>query len=246
MSAPPCACGAWGVGVTIARALFVENDFMIVTIDGPAGAGKSSAARQLAERLGFGFLDTGSMYRAVTWAAIQKGVPLDDDDALEKVAREIEIQLDDNHVLVGGEDVTKAIRTFEITVATRFAADHPGVRQQLVERQREVASGRDFVTEGRDQGSEVFPDAECKIYLTADEQVRAERRYQDLVARGEKVTFDEVFAKQQDRDLRDATRHVGALTKANDAIEVVTDGLSPDEVVDRLVEIVQGRRRNGS
>lgn len=219
---------------------------MIVTIDGPAGAGKSSAARQLAQRLGFGFLDTGSMYRAVTWAALKKGVPLDDDDALEQVARDVDIRLDDQHVYVDGEDVTKAIRTFEITVATRFAADHPGVRQRLVELQREVARGRDFVTEGRDQGSEVFPDAECKIYLTADEKVRAERRYHDLLTRGEQVTFDEVFAKQQDRDLRDATRHIGALAKADGAIEVVTDGLSPEEVVDRLVEIVEERRRNGS
>lgn len=219
---------------------------MIVTIDGPAGAGKSSAARRLAERLGFGFLDTGSMYRAVTWAALRKGIPLDDDDALEQVAREVDIRLDDNRVLVDDQDVTREIRTFDITVATRFAADHPGVRERLVELQREVARGRDFVTEGRDQGSEVFPDAECKIYLTADDQIRAERRYRDLLARGESVTFEEVFAKQQDRDLRDATRHVGALTKADDAIEVVTDGLSPEEVVDRLVEIVESRRQQGS
>lgn len=219
---------------------------MIVTIDGPAGAGKSSAARRLAERLGFGFLDTGSMYRAVTWAALQKGVPLDDDEALEQVAREVDIRLDDCRVLVDDQDVTKEIRTFDITVATRFAADHPGVRQRLVELQREVAHGRDFVTEGRDQGSEVFPDAECKIYLTADDRIRAERRYRDLLARGESVTFDDVFARQQDRDLRDATRHVGALAKADDAIEVVTDGLSPEEVVDRLVEIVESRRQQGS
>lgn len=218
---------------------------MIVTIDGPAGAGKSSAARRLAERLGFGFLDTGSMYRAVTWAALQRGVELDDDDALEQVARDVTIELLGDRVLVDGRDVTKEIRTFEITVATRYAADHPGVRARLVEMQREVARGRDFVTEGRDQGSEVFPDAQCKIYLTADEQVRAERRYHDLLARGEQVTFEEVFARQQDRDLRDAARHVGALVKTEDAIEVLTDGLTPEEVVDRLVEIVEQRRVRG-
>lgn len=219
---------------------------MIVTIDGPAGAGKSSAARRLAERLGFGFLDTGSMYRAVTWAALQRGVELDDDEALEQIACEVNIELQDDRVMVDGRDVTKEIRTFEITVATRYAADHPGVRARLVELQREVAQGRDFVTEGRDQGSEVFPDAECKIYLTADEQVRAERRYHDLLARGEQVTFEEVFARQQDRDLRDAARHVGALVKTDDAIEVLTDGLTPEEVVDRLVAIVEQRRTRGS
>lgn len=219
---------------------------MIVTIDGPAGAGKSSAARQLAERLGFGFLDTGSMYRAVTWAALKRGIPLDDDEALEQAAREVEIRLDNQRVLVDGHDVTHEIRTFEITLATRFAADHPGVRARLVELQREVAQGRDFVTEGRDQGSEVFPDAECKIYLTADEHTRAQRRYQDLLDRGEQVTFEEVFARQQDRDLRDAARHVGALVKTDDAIEVVTDGLTPEQVVDRLVEIVESCRSRGA
>lgn len=214
---------------------------MIVTIDGPAGAGKSSAARELARRLGFRFLDTGSMYRAVTWAALQAGVPLDDDDALEAVARQIEIVLKEDRVFVDGQDVTTAIRTFEITSSTRFAADHPGVRAHLVQLQRQTAQGGDFVAEGRDQGTDVFPDAECKFYLTASDELRAQRRFQDLLQRGEQVTFEEVFAKQQDRDLRDATRHVGSLRKADDAIEVVTDGLSAEEVVDRLLQFVQQR-----
>lgn len=214
---------------------------MIVTIDGPAGAGKSSAARELARRLGFRFLDTGSMYRAVTWAALQAGVPLDDDDALEAVARQIEIVLKEDRVFVDGQDVTTAIRTFEITSSTRFAADHPGVRAHLVQLQRQTAKGDDFVAEGRDQGTDVFPDAECKFYLTASDELRAQRRFQDLLQRGEQVTFEEVFAKQQDRDLRDATRHVGSLRKADDAIEVVTDGLSAEEVVDRLLQFVQQR-----
>lgn len=214
---------------------------MIVTIDGPAGAGKSSAARELARRLGFRFLDTGSMYRAVTWAALQAGVPLDDDDALEAVARQIDIVLKEDRVFVDGQDVTTAIRTFEITSSTRFAADHPGVRAHLVQLQRQTAKGDDFVAEGRDQGTDVFPDAECKFYLTASDELRAQRRFQDLLQRGEQVTFEEVFAKQQDRDLRDATRHVGSLRKADDAIEVVTDGLSAEEVVDRLLQFVQQR-----
>lgn len=214
---------------------------MIVTIDGPAGAGKSSAARELARRLGFRFLDTGSMYRAVTWAALQAGVPLDDDDALEAVARQIDIVLKEDRVFVDGQDVTTAIRTFEITSSTRFAADHPGVRAHLVQLQRRTAKGDDFVAEGRDQGTDVFPDAECKFYLTASDELRAQRRFQDLLQRGEQVTFEEVFAKQQDRDLRDATRHVGSLRKADDAIEVVTDGLSAEEVVDRLLQFVQQR-----
>ncbi|MEM1303750.1 MAG: (d)CMP kinase [Planctomycetota bacterium] len=217
---------------------------MIVTIDGPAGAGKSSAARALAERLGFRFLDTGAMYRAVTLAAIRDGVDLTDDDALLGVANRADITLSDDRVFLDGEDVTRPIRAFEITTATRYAADHPGVRERLVELQRRAADGVDAVTEGRDQSTIVFPAAEVKIFLTASEQVRAERRFLDLVSRGEQVTREEVLAKQHERDERDCTREVGALIKAPDAIELNTDGLSPAAVVDRLLEIVESRRGN--
>ncbi len=215
---------------------------MIVTIDGPAGAGKSSAAKGLAKRLGFKFLDTGAMYRAVTWAAVARGLDLADDAALEQVAAEIHVDLVDNAVLVDGQDVTKEIRTFAMTTNTRYAADHPAVRGRLVEWQRAAAEGCDVVTEGRDQGTVVFPDAECKIFLTASEQVRAKRRFSDLLARGEDVTFDDVLAKQHERDERDATRPVGALMKANGAVEVNTDGMSPDEVIERLWHIVDSCR----
>jgi CMP/dCMP kinase len=215
---------------------------MIVTIDGPAGAGKSSAARALARRLGFHFLDTGAMYRAVVYMALEQGVPLDDADALEQVAAGLDIQLSDDTVVVNGRDVTRAIRTQAITTATRYAADHPGIRGRLVDLQRTAADGQDFVTEGRDQGSIVFPEAECKIFLTASEPVRAERRYHDLISRGEQVSFDEVLEKQHERDQRDATRPVGALILSADAVVLDTDGMSPEEVVDRLHEIVQQHR----
>lgn len=211
---------------------------MIVTIDGPAGAGKSSAARSLAERLGFRFLDTGAMYRAVTHAAIEQQIPLTDTSALEAVARGLDIELTDHRVLVNGKDVTDQIRTFEITTVTKHAADHPGVRDRLVELQRQAAESQDIVTEGRDQGTVAFPDAECKIFLTASERVRAERRHQDLTARGETLTLDEVLAKQHARDEGDVARKVGGLIKADDAVELSTDGMSPDEVVDRLHAIV--------
>lgn len=215
---------------------------MIITIDGPAGAGKSCAARALARRLGFRFLDTGAMYRAVVYMAQQRGVSLDDADALEQVAAELDIQLTDDAVVVDGHDITREIRTQAITTATRYAADHPGIRARLVELQRAAAAGRDCVTEGRDQGTVVFPHAHCKIFLTASEQVRAERRYHDLIARGEDITYDEVLQKQQERDQRDLTRPVGALVQAGDAIVLDTDGMSPEEVVDRLDEIAQQRR----
>ena len=215
---------------------------MIVTIDGPAGAGKSSAARELARRLGFRFLDTGAMYRAVTLAAKERGLDLTDADRLAQLVGEIQVELDGEHVLLDGRDVTREIRSFDITTSIQYAADNPAVRAQLVVWQRQAAEGRDVVTEGRDQGSVVFPDAECKIYLTADEQERAERRYRDLVGRGEQVTFDQVLDAQQHRDERDRTRPVGALLMADDAIEVSTSGLSPAEVVARLEEIVRSKQ----
>lgn len=215
---------------------------MVVTIDGPAGAGKSSAARELARKLGFRFLDTGSMYRAVTLAAIEAGIDLNDEAALEKIAARMDLRLEGDRVLLGDRDVTREIRTLDITSATRHAADNAGVRGRLVELQRQHADGCDVVTEGRDQATLVFPWAECKVFLTASEEVRAERRYLDLRQRGEQVTRDEVLQKQRVRDDGDSSREVGALRKADDAIEVSTDGLSREQVVERLMELVAERR----
>jgi cytidylate kinase len=215
---------------------------MIVTIDGPAGAGKSSAARELARRLGFRFLDTGAMYRAVTLAARERGYDLADGDQLARLVGEIHVELVGDRVLLDGKDVTTAIRKFDITTVIHHAADNGAVRGQLVVWQRAAAAQSDVVTEGRDQGTVVFPDAECKIFLTADEEERARRRHRDLVGRGEAIPFDEVLANQRLRDERDSSRAVGALRKADDAIEVSTDGLSPDEVVARLEAIVRSKQ----
>jgi cytidylate kinase len=215
---------------------------MIVTIDGPAGAGKSSAARELARRLGFRFLDTGAMYRAVTLAARQRGYDLADGEQLARLVGEIHVELVGDRVLLDGNDVTTAIRKFDITTVIHHAADNGAVRGQLVVWQRAAAAGSNVVTEGRDQGTVVFPDAECKIFLVADEQERARRRHRDLLARGEEIPFEEVLANQRLRDQRDVSRAVGALRKADDAIEVSTDGLSPDDVVARLEAIVRSKQ----
>jgi cytidylate kinase len=211
---------------------------MIITIDGPAGAGKSSIARRLAERLGFAFLDTGAMYRAVTLAALRCGLGLGDDEAIARLAEDLTIDFDGTRTLLDGEDVSLAIRTPEVTAAVSLAADNVAVRQRLVDLQQQIAAGRDIVTEGRDQGTVAFPHADCKIFLTAGREERARRRYEELASRGETLTYDEVLAQQDERDERDATRPVGALFKAPDAIEVLTDGLSPDEVEERLEAIV--------
>jgi cytidylate kinase len=212
---------------------------MIVTIDGPAGAGKSSAARQLARRLGYRFLDTGAMYRAVALAGKRQGVDWSQPEQLARVAASLTLEITDNSVLMNGEDVTAAIRTLEITTLTQYAADNEAVRRRLIDQQRAFAQGRDVVTEGRDQATVVFPDAECKIFLTAGEEERARRRFQDLLARGEEVDLQVVLDKQRIRDQRDVERTFGGLAKAADSIEVNTDGMSPEEVVDRLEEIVR-------
>lgn len=218
---------------------------MIVTIDGPAGSGKSSAARELAKRLGFRFLDTGAMYRAVTLAAQRQQVNWNDTGALARIATSIKLELSDDRITLDGEDVTAAIRTFEITTLTRHAADNLAVRKRMVELQREMADGIDVVTEGRDQATIVFPQAQCKIYLTASEEIRARRRYEDLRRRGEQVSFEEVLERQRQRDQRDLAREFGGLQKAADSIEVNTDGLRPAEVVAHLQQIVLERRPSG-
>lgn len=217
---------------------------MIVTIDGPAGAGKSSVARRLAASLGFRFLDTGAMYRAVTWASLRRGINLSDPDALLDVARNLTILLDGDRVLIESNDVTNEIRAPEVTSNVHFAADHPQVRQRLIDLQREFAGTSNTVAEGRDQGTVAFPHAECKFFLTASPLERAKRRHAELVARGEAITLEETLAQQAERDERDARRPVGALLKAQDALEFLTDGMSEDEVVARLEEIVMERLKD--
>jgi|YNPBryunderm2012_1023409.scaffolds.fasta_scaffold03381_3 cytidylate kinase/pantoate ligase/cytidylate kinase len=214
---------------------------MIITIDGPAGAGKSTVAKALAQRLGFAYLDTGAMYRAVALAALQRGVDWTRPDALAQLVHQIHIDFHNDRVLLDGQDVTEAIRDWKITQITPYVADNLEVRRRLIALQRRFAQGRNIVTEGRDQGTLVFPEAECKIFLTASAEERARRRLAELQARGESASFEEVLAAQQRRDQEDASRPFGRLARAPDAIEVPTDGLSIGQVVDRLVELLRGR-----
>jgi len=215
---------------------------MVVTIDGPAGAGKSSVARALAQRLKFHFLDTGAMYRAVALAAMRRGLAWTDTTALGELPRRITIDVSEQAVRLDGEDVTPAIRSMEITSVTHHVADNVRVREHLVQLQRRIAQGGSFVTEGRDQGTVVFPNAKCKIFLTASAEERARRRMADMLARGEQVTLEEVLRQQEVRDQRDRRREVGGLVRAADAIEVCTDGMTPDEVVDHIEQIVRQRQ----
>ena len=211
---------------------------MIVTIDGPAGAGKSTVARALAQRLGFAYLDTGAMYRAVALAGLRRGVDWSRPEQLAELVKQVKIEVAGPRLLLEGEDVTAAVRTSQVTVVTRFAADNPEVRQHLVELQRAVAAGQDVVTEGRDQGTVVFPDAACKVFLTASPAERARRRVADLEAQGEPANLETVLADINRRDQEDASRAVGPLRRAAGAIEVPTDGLTVEETVERLAAIV--------
>jgi len=214
---------------------------MIITIDGPAGAGKSTVARALAGRLGFRFLDTGATYRAVAWAAMQRGLPWDHPELLVDVAGKVKIELVGQRVLLDGQDISTQIRTSEVTAVTHYAANNPGVREHLVRMQRAAAGNDDIVTEGRDQGTVVFPHAECKIFLTASAEERAKRRALELSKRGEQRSVEEVLAAQNRRDHSDASRSVGPLAAADDSIEVITDNLSPEQVVDALEAIARTR-----
>jgi cytidylate kinase len=216
---------------------------MIVTIDGPAGAGKSSVSKRLAHRLGFQFLDTGAMYRAITYAALSRGLGPQDADAIADLAERVSLILHDDRVLLDGFDVTALIRTSEVASQVHLAADNRRVRERLVQLQREFANGNDTVTEGRDQGTVAFPHAECKIFLTASPEERAKRRCAELQARGETVTYEEVLQQLNERDRRDMEREFGALRRADDAIDVCTDGLTTEEVISRLESIVLQRQR---
>jgi cytidylate kinase len=206
---------------------------MIIAIDGPAGAGKSTVARRLAERLGVRYLDTGAMYRAVTWLALREGIPLEDGQRLGELAAKHPVELDAaGHVAVAGDDVTAAIRETRVDRAVPIVAAHPEVRAVMRERQRELASEADAVMEGRDIGTVVAPGADVKVYLTADEGVRTRRRQSERPDIG----ADALATDLRLRDESDAAR----MEPAEDAIFIDTSELDVDGVVSLIEELVRG------
>jgi|694.fasta_scaffold83845_3 cytidylate kinase len=211
---------------------------MIVTIDGPAGAGKSTAARELARQIGFSYLDTGAMYRAVTWLVLERGLDPSNEPAVAEAARGIEIEFEPDLVRVNGREVTRAIRSVAVNANISTVSDHPAVRAEMVRRQRAIAATGNHVCEGRDQGSVAFPDADCKIFLTASPEARARRRCLELAEKNEPADYQLILAQQMERDRRDESRPVGRLLKAPGAVELVTDDLSLAEVVEELKLIV--------
>ncbi len=207
---------------------------IIVAIDGPAGAGKSTVGRALAERLGLEYLDTGAMYRAMTFAALRRGVVEGDLDEVAAMAPDVDISVADGEVIVDGINATQAIRGREVTEAVSQVAANPGVRAVLVDRQRGwVAERGGGVVEGRDIGSVVFPDADLKLFITASPRTRAERRVMEIGG-----DVDEVEASIIERDRKDSSREHSPLTETDDAIVVDTTGLTVDEVLDRIMGLI--------
>ena len=211
-----------------------ENVPLVIAIDGPAGAGKSTVGRALAGHLSIGYLDTGAMYRAMTFAALRRGVVEGDLDEVAEMAPLIDIVIEDDNVTVDGVDATAAIRGREVTEAVSQISANPAVREVLVQRQRTwVAEHGGGVVEGRDIGSVVFPDAQLKLYITASARVRAERRVREIGG-----DVDEVEASIIKRDRIDSSRDHSPLTETEDAITVDTTGMSIDEVVAHIVELL--------
>jgi cytidylate kinase len=220
---------------------------MIITIDGPAGTGKSTVARAVADRLGYDFLDTGAMYRAVGLEAVRRQANLEDVREVSFIARHVRIEFDwAGHppgVLLNGEPVGHLLRGGEATRAASYVAAVPAVRELLVRQQREIGAGRpDLVTEGRDQGSVVFPEAGLKFFLDASPAERARRRVAQLRHRGEIVDYNEVLGQIVARDTRDSSRSVGPLVVPRDAEVIDTTQLTEDQVVDRIVSRAQRRK----
>jgi cytidylate kinase len=217
----------------------------VIAVDGPVGSGKSTVARRVAERLGYLYLDTGAMYRAVGLLATEAGVPLDDEAAVAGIAGAARLRFDGaGRLYAGDRDLSGLIRSLEMGAAASVVSVLPRVRELLVERQRQLGAGADIVMEGRDIGTNVFPGAEVKVFLTARPAVRAARRTAELRAKGEDVDGEQVLEALVERDRRDSEREVAPLRRALDAVEVDSSDLTLDQVVDAVVAIARAKVRS--
>ena len=216
---------------------------MIVAIDGPAASGKSTTAKMVAKKLEMTYLDTGAMYRAVTLALLRSNTDLDDYDSVCQVVDELELEIYDKGsktiVKLDGEDISQAIRSLPVTENVSAVSAMKYVRQTMVEIQRNIGNKTNCVVEGRDIGTVVFPDAEFKIFMVADVNMRAKRRFKDLYEMGENRSFQDVLADLKSRDEKDSTRAYSPLQKADEAIEIDTSMLSIDQQVEKIINLVK-------
>ncbi|MDA8346131.1 MAG: (d)CMP kinase [Thermaerobacter sp.] len=228
---PAVAAGPRTEGTTVLR----------ITIDGPAGAGKSTVARELAQLLGYTYLDTGAMYRALALSALREGVDSGDEPALAALLSRLDLRFERGRIRLGDEDVADEIRAPAVDRIVSLVAAHPRVREAFVARQRALAGDGGVVVDGRDAGTVVLPDAECKFFLTASLDARADRRHRELLSQGLRVSIDEVRREMAERDALDEMRSVGALRVPEGALLVDTTGLSVVEVVRHLAEYCRVR-----
>ena len=210
-----------------------------IAIDGPGGAGKSTIAKLIAGKLGIEYIDTGAMYRAIALKILQAGIPVDDEAAIGEVLSGTAVDFADGHIFLDGKDVSEEIRTQEVSMAASACSKYGSVRSKLVALQSAIAAGKSVVMDGRDIGSNVLPDAELKIFLTADPMVRAKRRFDEMIANGKEADLDEIYREMVERDYQDTHRELNPLTQAEDAVLVDTSDLNIDEVV----EVITGEVR---
>ncbi len=218
---------------------------LTITIDGPAGAGKSSVAQGVARKLGYVYVDSGAMYRAVAWLAMQAGLSVEDDsEAITRLAQTMQVEFrptnGDQHLFVDDEDLEPRIRLPEVGALSSAVSAIPGVRGALLDTQRTLARETGVVMEGRDIGTVVLPDASLKIFLTASPEERARRRLEQLRDKHPELTLGQVLADQRERDMRDSNREVAPLRKADDAIEVNSDGMTLEQVIEHIVQLAEG------
>jgi len=210
----------------------------VIAVDGPAGAGKSTISRLLAKRLGFNYVDTGAMYRAVALKAYQDGIDLNDEDALEGFCSEVKVSFNRTRIFVNGGDYTERIRDPFVGPLSSLVSSKRAVREAMVRIQRSIGENGHVVMEGRDIGTVVFPDAEVKFYLNASVEIRARRRYMELKEKGEEVTLEEVMEETKKRDLQDSTRAYSPLRIAPDAIPIDSSNMGIEEVVQVMIEAI--------
>ncbi len=219
----------------------------VIAIDGPSGAGKGTLSRLVANRLGYHLLDSGALYRLTALAAMQAGADLDDAEATAEVARHLNVRFDaagdETAVILNEEDVSNAIRTEAVGMNASRVAAYPPVREALLQRQRDFRQAPGLVADGRDMGTTVFPDAEVKIFLTASAEARAERRYFQLLEKGEKVDMEALVKDIRDRDQRDSERSVSPLKPAEDAYELDSTELGIDQVLEQILNRVAQSRQ---
>lgn len=216
-----------------------------IAIDGPAGAGKSTIAKRTAEKIGYTYIDTGAMYRALTHKALQQNIPMDNGDALEDLLRHTEIQLvpagEGQAVMVDGQDVSEAIRSRNVTANVSAVAAQKKVRLLMVDKQQKLASSTGVVMDGRDIGTAVLPEAELKIFMTATVEERALRRHKENIKRGNDTSLEQLQAEISERDKADSEREVSPLKQADDAILIDTTSMSIEEVVERICKLAEMR-----